>query len=102
MLLAAMIPTPSESGFEWWGNTGQAAAQHEYLVALGLGDRDPMDPEVVFIHDFDADLKAESLHHVREQHAGTMAVPCPLIAWPDVPTRVISPAGASFLSAFMA
>jgi pimeloyl-ACP methyl ester carboxylesterase len=92
VLLAAMIPRPGERGFDWWAATGQPQAQIERLRQLGLADRDPMDPEVVFVHDFPDELKAASLAHVRDQQAGPMATPSPISGWPDVPTKVIAAA----------
>jgi hypothetical protein len=36
VLLNAMIPKAGETGSEWWSNTGQGAAQREYLDDIGL------------------------------------------------------------------
>ncbi|MEY2566625.1 MAG: hypothetical protein QOE35_1154 [Actinomycetota bacterium] len=76
VLVAAMVPRPGESPGEWWANTG-----HEFP--------DPFDPEVVFTHDLEPALAAESAHHVREQSGTPFEKPWPLHAWPDVPTRFL-------------
>jgi len=90
VFLAAMIPRPKETGFEWWEVTGQRDAQREYLQALGFSQDDALNSQVVFIHDFDEPLKAESIHHVPDQHSGPMQAPNPFEAWPSVPTHVIA------------
>lgn len=90
VLVAAMIPLPGETGREWWAAPGQAAAQRAYLDALGFAGCDPLDPEIVFVHDFDPELKAESMVHVPSQQPGALSTPCPFDAWPSVPTHVIA------------
>lgn len=88
VLVAAMTPEPGESGGEWWGATGQRAAQR---VAAERDGRDPDDdsPETIFLHDVPADVAAESLRHLRAQSGTPFAAPWPLPAWPDVPTRFL-------------
>jgi pimeloyl-ACP methyl ester carboxylesterase len=76
VLVAAMVPRPGEAPGDWWANTG-----HEFP--------DPFDPEVVFTHDLDPALAAESAHHVREQSGTPFEKPWPLDGWPDVPTRFL-------------
>ncbi|GAA4473426.1 alpha/beta fold hydrolase [Enteractinococcus fodinae] len=90
VLVAAMIPRPDETGMQWWQATGQQQAQRAYLESLGFSADDAQDPEVVFIHDFDEDLKAESIHHVPEQHPGPLQTPVEFESWPQVPTHVIA------------
>lgn len=90
VLVAAMIPRPGETGMEWWEATGQPAAQREHLDGLGFAGCDPLDPEIVFVHDFDPRLKAESVAHVPDQQPGPLSAPCPLGAWPSVPTHVVA------------
>lgn len=90
VLVAAMIPRPGETGMEWWEQTGQATAQREHLDALGFVGCDPLDPEIVFVHDFDDRLKAESIAHAPAQQPGPLMTPSPIDAWPSVPTRVIA------------
>lgn len=93
VLVAAMIPRPNETGMQWWDATGQAEAQRVYLESLGLSAHDAQDPEVVFIHDFDDALKAESIYHVPEQHSGPLETPVMFESWPTVPTHVVAAEG---------
>lgn len=80
VLVAAMVPAPGETGIEWWANTGwrEAAKGHE--------DDDEM---TTFFHDVPADLAREALARGRNQTYAVMRDPCPLDAWPDVPTRYV-------------
>lgn len=90
VLVTAMIPRPGETGMEWWEATGQPEAQRAYLEALGFSADDAQNPEIVFVHDFDDELKAESFNHVTDQQAGPMQTPSPFDTWPQVPTHVIA------------
>ena len=90
VLVAAMIPRPGESGFDWAASSGSQEAQATYLAQLGLADRDPFDPELIFVHDFDDALKAESAQHVPSQTMGPLQTPSPFLAWPEVPTHVVA------------
>lgn len=86
VLVAAMIPAPGEAPGDWWTNTG-----HDQVVAE-LAERhgwDNGDPEVTFLHDLPAALRAEVAQHVRPQSATPFERPWPLDRWPDVPTRVV-------------
>ncbi len=80
VLVAAMVPRPGETGGEWWVNTRHAEA---------LGPDAPEDPVVMFLHDVPADIVAESAAHVTAQSGTVFELPCPLVAWPDVPTRFL-------------
>src|SRR5690625_1426693 len=90
VLVAPMIPLPHKTGLRWWEATGQPAAQREYLEGLGYSAADANDPEIIFIHDFDDELKAASLAHVTDQQAGPLLTPCPFATWPKVPTHVVA------------
>jgi len=90
VLVAAMIPKPGESAYEWAASTGQMEAQATHLASLGIPTEDLFDPEVIFVHDLEPELKAESAHHVADQQATPMQDPCPITEWPPVPTRVIA------------
>ena len=90
VLIAAMIPRPNETGMQWWDATGQAEAQRSYLESLGVSAEEAQEPEVVFMHDFDEDLKAESIQHVPEQYPGPLETPVLFDSWPNVPTHVIA------------
>ena len=82
VLVAGMIPSPGETGAEWWANTGHAQARRE------LGGDDDSDI-AVFLHDVPPELAAEALANARDQAATPMLEPWPLDAWPDVPTRYL-------------
>jgi pimeloyl-ACP methyl ester carboxylesterase len=88
VLVAAMVPAPGESPGEWWGNTGQEAAQAEQARRDG---REPGmdDIEALFLHDVPADLIAQGWDHVTEQSGTPFIKPWPAEAWPDVPTRFL-------------
>jgi pimeloyl-ACP methyl ester carboxylesterase len=82
VLVAGMIPSPGETGEEWWINTGWEQAAREQ-------DTHDDDPMAVFLHDVAPDLAAEALTRERDQAATPMLEPWPLDAWPDVPTRYL-------------
>ena len=88
VLVAAMTPTPGESGGDWWANTGSGEAHRAAMAALGL-PAEPFDEVAVFLHDVPADVVAESGAHLKEQSGTPFAAPWPLPAWPDVPTRFL-------------
>jgi pimeloyl-ACP methyl ester carboxylesterase len=75
VLVAAMVPSPGETGQEWWTNIG-----HEG------GDGDPIE---AFLHDVPPGLAAEAMKRGRDQSGTPMVEPWPLEAWPDVPTRFL-------------
>jgi pimeloyl-ACP methyl ester carboxylesterase len=79
VLLNPMIPTPGETGEDWWVNTN-------HPVRIGPD----FDPVEVFLHDAPPDVIRESASHVSEQSSAPMRDPWPLHAWPDVPTRIIA------------
>jgi pimeloyl-ACP methyl ester carboxylesterase len=81
VLCAAMVPAPGETGGEWWQATGHAAA----LEAQDLPDRSD---ETVFLHDVPAAVLAAH-EPPRDQTSEVFDEPCPLEAWPDVPTRFV-------------
>jgi pimeloyl-ACP methyl ester carboxylesterase len=89
VLVAAMVPAPSESPGDWWGNTGWEAAHRAKAEQDGRGLGEAFDPVAEFLHDVPADVIAESIHHVRNQSGTPFEKPWPLDAWPDVPTRFL-------------
>jgi pimeloyl-ACP methyl ester carboxylesterase len=89
VLVAAMTPKPGESGGEWWVNTGQAEAQQAQAARDGRGTGEDDDAVTMFLHDVPDAVRAESVHHVKEQSGTPFAAPFPLAAWPDVPTRFL-------------
>jgi pimeloyl-ACP methyl ester carboxylesterase len=82
VLVAAMIPSPGETGGDWWANTGYAQAERDE------GDHDGSDI-AVFYQDVPITLAREALGKARGQAAKPMTEPWPLDAWPDVPTRYL-------------
>jgi hypothetical protein len=88
VMVAAMTPTPGESGGEWWTNTDHHADHVAAMAALGI-PTDPFDEAAVFLHDVPADVVAESAAHQRDQSGTPFEAPWPLEAWPDVPTRFL-------------
>jgi pimeloyl-ACP methyl ester carboxylesterase len=90
VLLNAMIPKAGETGSEWWSNTGQGAAQREYLDDIGLSPEGAEDDIVLYFHDVPEDVTAEAYRRGDPDQSMTpMRQPLPLTAWPDVPTRVL-------------
>lgn len=100
VLLNAMIPSPGETGDEWWSNSGRAQAQREYLAEIGLAADLADDDDAVFYHDVPADVVEEA--HQRPEAAQSwmpMTEPWPLSRWPDVLTRVLAGRHDRFLPA---
>lgn len=90
VLVAPMIPTPGETGGQWWSATGQDSAAAAFALAEG---RDPdalSDPVETFLHDLPTDVRDEALERPAEQNAGPFLDPWPLSAWPTTPTRVVA------------
>ena len=89
VLVAAMVPTPGESGGQWWTNTGQGEAMREQAERDGR-DPDVTDDETLYFHDVPAAVKAEVFASPQRGQSGTpFEAPFPLAAWPDVPTRFL-------------
>ena len=65
VLVAAMVPTPGETGGDWWTNTGQGEAMRAAARDGGYSVED-FDESVLFLHDVPAALIEESAAH----HAG--------------------------------
>lgn len=82
VLVAGMVPSPGETGEEWWANTAHEQALREQ------GEYDDV-PIAVFYHDVPPDLATEALAKERDQAITPMLEPWPLGAWPDVPTRYL-------------
>lgn len=82
VLVAAMIPSPGETGNEWWDNTGYGQAVREH-------DEHDDSEIAVFYHDVPPELAAEALAKGRDQAEAPMLEPWPLEAWPEVQTRYL-------------
>ena len=90
VLLNAMIPRPSETGAEWWSNTGQQEAMHAHLAALGLPPEAADDDATVYFHDVPPQVRDDAFGRGEPEQSWTpMTQAWPLDAWPDVPTRVL-------------
>lgn len=90
VMLNAMIPSPGESGGEWWANTGQPQAQRELDEREGRNPGAGFDPVVTFLHDLPPEVFAEAMARGEPSQSGTpFETPWPLDAWPDVPTKVL-------------
>lgn len=90
VLVNAMIPTPGETGGDWWGNTGQAEAQRENDAREGRPVNAQFDVMTVFLHDVPESVRTEAAAHDRDQSMTPFTQPWPSDSWPDVPTRVVS------------
>lgn len=88
ILVAAMVPQPGELLGDWWENTRWEQSRREQerngTTPIGMDD-----VEALFFHDVPADVKAEAMHHERNQSGTPMGERWPLPAWPDVPTRFV-------------
>jgi pimeloyl-ACP methyl ester carboxylesterase len=90
VMLNAMVPSPGESGGEWWSNTGHARARREQAERDGrdlAADEDLWD---AFFHDVPPEIAAEAWARGAPRQSRTpFALPWPLPKWPDVPTRFL-------------
>ena len=78
VLLSGMVPAPGEPPSEWWGNTG-------------FQDQSELSDEEKFFNGVPAELVAQAPAHARDQASAEWDEPWPLDAWPDVPTKVLTP-----------
>lgn len=83
VMLAAMIPSPSERPGDWWTHTGyespetkDGATEDEAVIAT-------------FLHDVPYELAVEALRRGRDQSGTPMEKPWPLEKWPDASTRFL-------------
>ena len=91
VLLNAMIPTPGETGNDWWGNTGSGQAMRENLERIGLTAADAEDDRILYFHDVPGALVDEAYARGEPQQSMTpMSQPFALPSWPDIATRVIA------------
>jgi pimeloyl-ACP methyl ester carboxylesterase len=89
VLLNAMIPTPGETGGEWWAVTGQAEAAAEH-ARRHAPPYDPHDEIALFFHDVPPAVTAEAMAQPFAQSGRPFEDPWPLDRWPEVPTRVLA------------
>jgi hypothetical protein len=97
VLVAGMVPAPTEPPDDWWRNVGFAAAVAEQAtIDGGLTGND--DPFVAFYADVPRRLAEEALSKERAHpSAAAGAAPWPLDRWPAVPTRSVVCAQDRFL-----
>ncbi|WP_149264483.1 alpha/beta fold hydrolase [Actinomadura sp. K4S16] len=86
VLLNAMVPSPGETGGEWWENTGQAKAMSDQAVRDGRTPPAEFDAEEYFFHDVPDEVKAVALSQEAPQSATPFTEPWPLHKWPSTPT----------------
>jgi pimeloyl-ACP methyl ester carboxylesterase len=90
VLLNAMVPAPGEAAGQWWANTGHDEARAEQAAREGRRLKDDPDLLDAFFHDVPADVTAEAMANGAPVQSSTpFALPWPLKAWPDVPTRFL-------------
>jgi pimeloyl-ACP methyl ester carboxylesterase len=90
ILVAAMVPSPSESPGDWWANTGWEAARRAQAQREGWSIDGDFDPLETFFHDVPDDVKAEAMARgAREQSGTPFEKPWPLASWPAVPTKFL-------------
>lgn len=90
VMLNAMVPSPGESGGEWWSNTGHARARREQAERDGRDLATDEDLWDAFFHDVPPEIAAEAWARGAPRQSRTpFALPWPLPKWPDVPTRFL-------------
>jgi len=89
VLVNAMIPSPGETGGEWWDAVGQEEARRENDAREGRSPDAGFDPVVHFLHDVPPEVAEEGAAHQRAQSGTPFGEPWPLDAWPGLPTRVL-------------
>jgi pimeloyl-ACP methyl ester carboxylesterase len=100
VMLAAMVPSPGESGGEWWANTRYQEARREADRREGLPPDAPFDVQRIFFHDVPRSVTAKALERgERAQSETPFRKPWPLRNWPGVPTRFLLCRGDRFFPA---
>jgi pimeloyl-ACP methyl ester carboxylesterase len=83
----AMIPKPGESPDEWWHNV------ESETVRLAAAEANGYDTEITldtyFLHDVDPAVAAEGEPYQRDEAQVSFESRCTLLAWPDIPIRVL-------------
>ena len=91
VFVAGMIPKPGETAGEWWGATGQSAAQRAYDLLEGRDPDAGMDTVTTFLHDVPPAVLAEVLAAGDPLQTMTpFDTPFTATAWQSVPTRAIA------------
>jgi pimeloyl-ACP methyl ester carboxylesterase len=90
VLVNAMIPAPGETFNDWWGNTGQSKAQRDNDIQAGRDPEADFDTRTYFFHDVPDALTEYGMANEKQQSGKPLDEPCDFVAWPPVPTNVIS------------
>ena len=93
VMVNAMIPTPGETGGDWWSNTGQAEAQRENDAREGRPLDADFDVTTLFLHDLPEWLLPAAAENDPGQSMTPFTQAWPRDSWPDVPTRVVTSRG---------
>jgi pimeloyl-ACP methyl ester carboxylesterase len=94
ILLAPMIPAPGETAGGWGGNVGHEAAIADLRERIGPPQEwDEAGLDHAFFHDVDPAVREANAQYEGAEIPGMFGEPCPLAAWPEVPTRVLAPRG---------
>ena len=89
VLVNAMVPTPGETGGEWWDATDQATARADMAAREGRELSDDLLDD--FFHDVPQHVVEEAMRRGDPpQSSAPFAEPWPRDAWPQVPTRVLA------------
>jgi pimeloyl-ACP methyl ester carboxylesterase len=89
VLVNAMIPTPGETGGQWWDRTDQATARAERAARDGRQLSDDLLDD--FFHDVPTRVVDEAMRRGEPPQSSTPFTEAwPLDGWPSVPTRVIA------------
>jgi pimeloyl-ACP methyl ester carboxylesterase len=89
VLVNAMIPTPGETGGQWWEATGQATARADLAARENRELSDGLLDD--FFHDVPRHVMEEAMGRGDPPQSSTPFTEAwPLDAWPAVPTRVIA------------
>jgi uncharacterized protein (TIGR03086 family) len=86
VLVNAMIPVPGETPGQWFEVTGADAARRARSEAEGWS----LEFADVFLHDLDAEARAEMAGGGREPSSTPFGQPCTFDEWPDVPIHVLA------------
>jgi pimeloyl-ACP methyl ester carboxylesterase len=88
VLVAAMVPAPSEAADDYWSNTGYRSPQLDVEQREGVSEEDAWSI-AAFYHDVPPELAAEALKRTRGQSETPGREAWPLDKWPQVSTRFL-------------
>jgi pimeloyl-ACP methyl ester carboxylesterase len=88
VLVAGMVPSPGETGNDYWKNTRYRQAVRKQ-AARDRGLTGHEDPYVLFYHDVPRTLAERAMRHGRRQSSTPSDAPWPLTRWPKVRTKFV-------------